>query len=280
MSPPANDRTQLLPLNKKHKLERTLSGAGAADTAWFKISFVIIANFLGTGVLSLPYATASLGWVFAYVALIVCTLGALFSGILFSRLNERFPEARVYADVAREAWGPRGDTLVRACSYTYMGGVLVAFHLTCTIALEQTFYTSGVCAPYWSLLVAILLLVLAQIRSLNEVGSLAIIGSIAIIVPIVLVCESVVQDAPSSQTFNTSMPSGTSLSNHSSGATRPPSPVFPENPQVVSIGVALTNMVFAFAGQVIFIELQAEMENPQHFVKAMSSAFFVSFFSC
>ena len=116
-----NDRTSLLPI-ENNGLERTLSGAGAADTSWYKISFVIVANFLGTGVLSLPHATASLGWIFAYVALFVCTMGALFSGVLFSRLNDRFPEARVYADVAREAWGQRGDSLVRATSYTYMGG--------------------------------------------------------------------------------------------------------------------------------------------------------------
>ena len=283
MPPVANEATSLLPTNHEfQKLQRTLSGAGAADTSWFKISFVIVANFLGTGVLSLPYATASLGWVFAYVALVVCTLGALFSGVIFSRLNDRFPEARVYADVAREAWGARGDTLVRAVSYTYMGGVLVAFHLTCTIALEKTFYSSGICAPYWSLVVAGVLLALAQIRSLNEVGSLAIVGSIAIIVPIVLVCESLVQDGRgaagnASSAFNVSMmppPLSLSLSQNASAAPDL-SPLFPAKPKFVDIGVAVTNMIFAFAGQVIFIELQAEMEKPQHFVKAMSGGFWV-----
>ena len=158
-------------------------------------------------------------------------------------------------------------------------GVLVAFHLTCTIALEQTFYNSEICAPYWSLLVAAVLLILGQIRSLNEVGSLAVIGSFAIVVPIVLVCESLAEDGlnwggamdPSKPSNLSSFTSTSATSNYS----HPPmSPFSPENPSFVSIGVAITNMVFAFAGQVIFIELQAEMEKPRHFVRAMSGKFF------
>ena len=221
-------------------------------TGWLKITAIIVTNFLGTGLLSLPKATADLGWVGGYLTLAACTAGAFFSGNIFAKIREADTTVKVYADVGRIAFGDRGSKLVRTLAYVYMTGVVVAFHLTCTIALYNVAgeKAGGVCVYSWSAIIAISMILIAQVRDLNEVGWISIVGAIAIIVPSILVCITLASDGV---------------------AEGRNSPTYSESPIILQ-GVGAMDMVFAYAGQVIFIELMAEMEQPKDFVKAMSCA--------
>ncbi len=64
-------------------------------TSWPRISAIIVASMLGTGVLSLPYAASVLGWLpFILANLVFCT-GALYSGSLYARLFQHHPSSKV-----------------------------------------------------------------------------------------------------------------------------------------------------------------------------------------
>ena len=81
-----------------HASERDMGGAENTNpTSWVKIWAIIVTNMLGTGVLSLPKATAQLGWIPAAVVFFLCTLGAFYSGYMFARLFAAVPTARYYA---------------------------------------------------------------------------------------------------------------------------------------------------------------------------------------
>ena len=171
-----------------------------------------------------------------------CFRKAFFSGALFAKLREANPDAHVYADIGHTAYGLVGSRIVRTCAYVYMGGVLVAFHLTCTIALYNV-WGSGVCTYSWSAVLAVFTMILVQVRGLKDVGFIAVVCAIAIIVPCIIVCETLIENGvePGRK-----------------------SPLF-SDATFTKQGVGAMDMVFAYAGQVIFIELMAEMKKPKEY---------------
>ena len=141
-------------------------GGSHGRSYWWQTAAIIVANFLGTGVLSLPHAFALLGWIPGFVFLVIFFFGSVYSGVLLSRLRTHFPRAQVYADLGEAAMGKAGKALVAFVGYTYVGLCCVVFHLTLTKALEKVVGPdAGICVVYLSLIVAAVIYPLAQVRS-------------------------------------------------------------------------------------------------------------------
>jgi hypothetical protein len=119
-----------------------------------------------------------LGWPLAITSTLLAAAGAQYSGILMNRLRKKVPNARVYADIGRAAYGTFGMRLVAAVGYTYMYLVVCGFQLTAAKSLENIFYnhSSSFCSWYFGVVVAGVMMVIGQTRSMNEVSSLAILG--------------------------------------------------------------------------------------------------------
>ena len=236
--------------------EELLGGDDAAvskpggETTWVKIALIIVTNFLGAGVLSLPFSASSLGYLAYGVALVSIFAVSLLSGRAFSACFRARPESRMMSDVAREAFGPRGERLVRYVQYFYMCGVLVIFHLTCAIALRRA--AGGGCAVLMSAIVGACALVAMQARSTSTLGTLSALGTVCILVyiGIILVLLPVRGRRP--------------------GAREDVLP--PPSSSLVAAGVAVMDVVFAFSGQVVYVELQAEMRTPAHFMRSVLSS--------
>ena len=236
--------------------EELLGGNDAAvskpggETTWVKIALIIVTNFLGAGVLSLPFSASSLGYLAYGVALVSIFAVSLLSGRAFSACFRARPESRMMSDVAREAFGPRGERLVRYVQYFYMCGVLVIFHLTCAIALRRA--AGGGCAVLMSAIVGACALVAMQARSTSTLGTLSALGTgcILVYIGIILVLLPVRGRRP--------------------GAREDVLP--PPSSSLVAAGVAVMDVVFAFSGQVVYVELQAEMRTPAHFMRSVLSS--------
>lgn len=181
--------------------------------------------------------------------------------LLLSRLYRHVGTPRVYADLGEAAYGTKGRWAVMIIGYTYLAGTLISFHLTAAISLKEFLGGVGVSSPCQltcSLVVAALMLALMQIRSLHELSWTAIVGVISIAVPLLIVAARLlehpsVNDAAISNITNTPV-------------------MFPADLGVVDGGAALMNIVFAFAGQVIFVELMHEMKEPEDFPRAVYSS--------
>jgi amino acid permease len=199
-------------------------------TAWYSIAAIIVANMLGTGVLSLPYAASALGWLPFSILLVTFAAGALYSGYLFARIFHIRPGVSVFADVAREAYGRPGELIVRFVAYTYLSGVTVIFHITATEALKDTMTAfPGVCTYTWSAMVGAVVLVFLQARKMDTVGMLAVLGVVSILVPVIVTIVVLVGDG------------------RAEGAV---TQLYNDDSAYVAKGVAIMDIVFAFAGQV------------------------------
>lgn len=239
--------------------ERNLSssrrtGPGATGVPWRVISAVITANMLGIGVLSLPFAASVLGWIPFGVCLVLAAVGAQCSGQLFSLLYldalARDCDWRVMADAGLDAYGTSGQRLVRGVAYFYMGGVVVIIHLTATTAVATVFRELGECDVVWSAAVGCVALAALQVRQMRHIGALALLGVVTIVVPCTLTLWSVVIEHPEPA----------------------PTEWFGTNATLLQKGVAAFDVVFAYAGQVIFIELQSDMHTPADFPAAVGSS--------
>lgn len=218
----------------------------SAGTSWTRICAIMVANILGTGVLSLPHAAAVLGWAPFLITLALMSVGALWSGSLYARMYQAAPTSKVLADVAGTAFGKTGRNIVSAVVYFYISGVTILFQLTSTLALQQL--DTSLCLPYLAIPVAILVLLQLQIREMHHVGALAIVGSISILVPCVIVLYDILSSPPQPGTR-------TEIIAHDQPFTR--------------AGAGIMDIFFAYAGQVIFIELQSDMSEPRTFPRAV-----------
>jgi amino acid permease len=249
-------------VNVNNGEEEHVEDKSHAKTSWIGITMIILASFVGTGVLSLGFAAAAIGWVPVISMILVCGAGAGYSGVLYYRLYKVIPTAKVLADVGHYAYGPSGERFVRAVAYSFIGGVVVVFHLTTASAFANIFYDSGICTVFWSVFGGVFALVLSQFRDVHEIGGLAVFGTISIFVPVIVVFSVLISnghrvDAQMHDDVN-SYDDKTTLLASVNGFN-----------QFATFGVGLMDVVFAFSGQVIFLELISGMAQPTDFKKSV-----------
>lgn len=217
---------------------------------WTRITFVIITSFLGAGVLSLPYSLSQLAYVPFYTLLVFVSVGSIVASDCYGRLYQVCPKAKVLADVAREAFGRRGEQICRCAVMIYLGGIITIFQLTCTISLQEMI--GGGCQAYLGLIVALLAFSALQARSMHDLSFISVIGSVAIIVPCIMLLIAIPlrgqRKHASSDIF------------------------WASSSTIVRKAVGAMDLSFAYAGQVIFIELQNGMAKPKDFMKSVYSS--------
>ena len=101
----------------------TASEIFALGASWQRIAAVIVANMLGTGVLSIPHSASVLGWLPFALVLSILTVGALLSGKLFAQLYDAAGSGgrwSVLSDAAHESHGYFGELVVSSVVYVYM----------------------------------------------------------------------------------------------------------------------------------------------------------------
>ncbi len=101
-----------------------------AETSWPKIAYIIVANFLGAGVLSIPFAASQLGYILFVAFLTAVYLASLLSGKAFYAAFQALPKSRALSDIGKACYGNCGETTVRFFQYLYMSLVLIILHLT------------------------------------------------------------------------------------------------------------------------------------------------------
>jgi len=131
----------------------------------------------------------------------------------------------------------------------YLGGIVTIFQLTCTISLKEVV---GGCSAYLGLAVSLLAFTVLQARSMHDLSMVSIVGSVAIIIPCVMLLVALpVRGRHHDATTDLLWPSAST---------------------VVQKGIAFMDLSFAYAGQIIFIELQNGMAKPADFMKSVLSS--------
>lgn len=233
---------------------------GSARTPWYWTSIIMLADVLGTGILSLPYAAAVLGWACSLVCITIFALLANYSSVLLSKVQQMHPHFTSFAIAATELGGPRFGKFTQICILLNWGSLAVYFLVAAADSIGNiTTYGLLDCQINRTIIAALLLLIPCQMRDFHSMSKvlaapsfLAIIGAVAIILITLLV-----QDA---QEFG-------------SNTTVGPAP----GTNGFDFINAMAAIVFAYKGQSIFFELMAEMKSSNKFPSATMMAYIIMF---
>jgi amino acid permease len=246
-----NDRASVSSLEEP-LVDDTLSFGVQDGTEWWQSFLVILAAVIGVGVLSLPEAFSRLGWIPGVTALMACCGVSIWSGNLFTKLVLAVPHAQVLPDVVEEAFGSRGRFVATILGYVNIIGGVVVYHLTASQSLQQLAADVPFmeCQPAAGALFTVMILVPLQAQNMHAVSLLSFIGAATILIAIAVVVVRLVLDGPVEGAT-------TRMVGEMSFQTWPG---------------AITCFVYAFAGQVIFVELISHQREFRSFKKAVWSS--------
>ncbi|CAL0304323.1 unnamed protein product [Lupinus luteus] len=222
----------------------------------FFAAFHILNSNIGFQALMLPFAFATLGWVWGSVSLSVAFVWQLYTIFLLVRLHESVPGIRHsrYFFLAMAAFGRRLGKLVTLFPVMYLsGGNCVILIITGGGTMKLLFKTlcdndhSLTCNSHlltgaeWFLVFTCLAILMAQLPNLNSVAYVSLIGGVSAITYCTLFWTlSVRNGRPTSVSYTTSL-----SKDHSAVA------------NITAIINAIGVIVVAFRGHNVMLEIQA-----------------------
>ena len=235
---------------------------GSARTPWYGTTIVLLSEVMGTGILSLPYAAKTLGWVSAMVAVPFFAALACYSGWLLARVQRELPSVHSYADASTELLGERFGRFTKVC-LLLSWGALAVYYLIAMADGIQDFLGSRLRCSYQRSMVAALLLVLpCQCRDFYAISKyLSIPSTCAIVLLVLIVMGSLLGNGNTTTSF---------------GDTTTIGPI--EGTNSLDYLQALSAFNFAYQGQSIYLELMSEMKDSTQFPRSCNFAYVVMAF--
>lgn len=260
------------------------SHGDAAKCTAFQTTAALLTLQLGWGLWLLPCDFARLGWIPGFGVLLTLCLATMYSGSLFTRLYQAVPKAVLFGDIGEAAAGRTGRSLVYGTIYSLDATRCIILHLAATQSLYHAVLPSlpphlQQRLPLWqcSAVVAVVVLLLGQIRYLTQLSSFFLTGTAAQAVALAIVLYDFI--------VHWGVPSAPPNDVGDSGlmAVVPgPHPHYPRELDAAMYGtqlvagelhvgnwtpaaMAVLNMVFAFGGQFAFLELLTSMRTPSQF---------------
>lgn len=229
---------------------------------WLRTVPLILATTVGSGALILPGAFATLGWYGGVLCLSFCYGASFFVSLLLHRLHLRYrhPAAESIGDITALTFGWFGGYLAWGLLYLGLLQFLGNYLWDVARIIKNIFGNpERLCMPCnnWPVLVAAFMLVpTCQIRRLHHLIWLSIL-SVLSITAILWIYASFILERVDSPSHKGMRCSEDALPRATWG----------------NIVVAISQIAFTFNGQVIFLEIQNEMEQPASFSKALHLAY-------
>ncbi|CAK7331404.1 unnamed protein product [Dovyalis caffra] len=111
---------------KLENVETNYSDPTTGTTSSFKTVVHGLNALSGVGILSMPYALMSGGWL-TLILLFVVSMAAFYSGLLIQRCMDVDPNIRTYPDIGERAFGNKGRLLVSVVMYMELYLVAAGF---------------------------------------------------------------------------------------------------------------------------------------------------------
>jgi hypothetical protein len=222
---------------------------------WKRLTVISIVEAIALGSLGLPSAFASLGMVAGVILTIGLGFVAVYAGYSIGETKLRYPQVGHYADVGQLLLGNLGSKLFLGSFVALLVFVIGSHCLTGAIAF-QTITQSSSCSIIFSVVSAVILLILAIPPSFAEVAILGYIDFASIIIAIgVTMIATGIQSSNNSGTFN---------------ADHAPWSAWPKPGLTFSAAiVAANNIVFAFSFAGCLPSFMEDMHTPEDYVKTL-----------
>ena len=232
-------------------------------TTWFMTSMLMVGETMGTGILGLPGAAATLGWTLAIATLVMFAFFSSFSGCLLAKVKTvYYPNAAGFADLANVTVGPRFKKFTRVLIIANWTLLLPYYIISAGSSMQGIVQSTKLCGWVSSLIAAALYLVPTQFTTLKYISYLCVPSTITIVVAAVMIIVSLFVDADPSRHFGDNTELGVTLDD-----TQSPFLSF------FQFYSAFSSFVFAYQGQDMFVEMMDEMEEPREAAKAVSFSY-------
>ncbi|KAF2641611.1 amino acid transporter [Massarina eburnea CBS 473.64] len=212
---------------------------------WWQAAFIMIAETISLGILSLPSALAAVGMVPGIIMLLGLGAIATYTGYVLGQFKLAYPHVHNIADAGEILLGPVGREIGGAAQTIFLIFIMGSHILTFTIAMNAI-TGHATCTIVWGIVGFIVLWVFTLPRTLKKVSYLSIASFISIIVAVLITMIGVgVSPTPNLHIDAT--------------ATVAFVPAF----------LSVSNIIFAYAGHVAFFSFISEFRDPREFPKAL-----------
>ncbi|GLA26532.1 N amino acid transport system protein [Aspergillus phoenicis ATCC 13157] len=238
--------------------EQQIIEAGEAKyhrLGWKGLTVMLIVEAIGLGSLSIPSAFASLGMVAGVICCVGIGLIAIYTSYVIGQVKLAFPAVRDYGDAGALLMGTWGREL-----FTFMLILQLIFLtgsncLTGTIALRHI-TSSGICSVVWSVVSAVILLLLSIPSSFADMAWLGYVDFISIVAAIGI----------------TIIATGIRGTDSTGGLAAVDWSATPQGDPTFSDGfIAISNIVFAYTFASCLFSFMDEMHTPKEFTKSIWS---------
>jgi len=220
-----------------------IDGRTARQTSWQMTILIILADTVGTGVLSLSAALAQLGWGIGLACLFISIPIFWFAGYLVMHCHLAIPSSRTYGDVGAKLLGPFGRILgyvvVYGIGFTGMSG----YALVIAQNIQGLFYDVHLCLPECFLIAFFIIFPGNQCRTLHNITILSFLSFAALLIVVVIAIVFLFSD----------------------GASCNGSP--PDALNYYGFFGSLGSFIWAYAGISYYLEMLAEMKHPEEFAQ-------------
>ncbi|RAH67450.1 amino acid transporter [Aspergillus aculeatinus CBS 121060] len=212
---------------------------------WWQSGFLMIAETVSLGVLSLPSTVATVGLIPAIILIVGLGVVATYSGYVIGQFRARYPFIHSMADAGEVLMGKPGRIFIEVAQLLFFM-FASGSHLVTFTVMMNTLTNHGTCSVVFGVVGLVLSFICSLPRTMKNVSWFAIACFISIFSAVLITMIGVGVEHPSTEpmqlTRKTSFVNGFS---------------------------AVTNIGFAYCGHPAFFGFIAEMKNPKDFPKSL-----------
>ncbi|PLB51048.1 amino acid transporter [Aspergillus steynii IBT 23096] len=212
---------------------------------WWQCGMIMIAETISLGILSLPSAVASLGLAPAVVLIVGLGIVATYTGYVIGQFKLRYPHVHSMADAGEVMLGRFGRELLGTAQLLFLVFIMGS-HILTFIVMMNTVTEHGTCSIVFGVVGLVLSFVLTLPRTLKKVSWMSISSFISIVAAVLITMIAISIQRPGEGQIDTTV-----------------------DTNLYEGFLAVTNIVFAYAGHVAFFGFISEMETPTDYPKTL-----------
>ncbi|KAL6714821.1 hypothetical protein ACLMJK_007081 [Lecanora helva] len=213
--------------------------------AWWQAGMIMIAETISLGILSLPSVLAAIGLVPGIILIAGLGILATYTGFVIGQFKLAYPHVHNMADAGEVMLGPVGREVFGIAQMLFlvfvMGSHILTFSIMMNVVTEH-----GTCTIVFGLVGFIVCLIFTMPRTLHKVSYMSIASFISILSAVVITMVGVGVERPGDGKVKVT-----------------------EQQSFPNAFLAVTNIIFAYAGHVAFFSFISELKRPETYPKAL-----------
>ncbi|GAB7365258.1 hypothetical protein MBLNU230_g6341t1 [Neophaeotheca triangularis] len=232
--------------------DQDVNGAPAVNyktMEWWHAGFLMIAETISLGILSLPHAISLVGFVPGVLLLVVLGIMATYTAYALSQFKAAYPSINSFADAGYLTCGRFGQWMGQILQQLVLVFVMAAHVLTFSVMMN-VLTDHATCTTIFMVMGTIVSLILTIPRTLKAQSYISIFSCLSIAIAVLVTMIGVGIEPPGKGTAYIVTPSSqTSLAQGSS---------------------AVSEIIIAFTGHIAYFHFLTEMRKPRDFPKALA----------